>query len=97
MSGDLKIITGSGQHSLGGKSLLRPRIERLLTDEFGLRYEHEWRTECTARDCTTHVNAGCLVVQMQELFRFLAETRPFETYVVTLPGASQGRASPGTL
>ena len=42
---------------------------------------------CDARDCTTHLNRGCLVVQLQELFRYLSETRPYETYVVTLPDA----------
>ena len=62
-----------------------PRIERLLTDEFQLRYEYDAKLVCNERDCKTFVNMGCLVVQLQELFRFLSETKPFETYVVTLP------------
>ena len=112
--------------------LLLPRIQRLLTEEFGLRYDFDKRLVCDARDCTTHLNRGCLVVQLQallplsfhplapttptpiptptptptptrtptatpnplpspsphqELFRYLSETRPYETYVVTLPDA----------
>ena len=64
MSADLKIITGSGRHSPKGVPLLLPRIQRLLTEEFGLRYDFDKRLVCDARDCTTHLNRGCLVVQL---------------------------------
>ena len=145
MSADLKIITGSGRHSTKGVPLLLPRIQRLLSEEFELRYDYDKRLVCDERDCKTHLNRGCLVVQLQErfrhacslrrrcppvappppppsystrapywhahpftayylaelfcypcwtnpspnsnqeLFRYLSETRPYETYVVTLP------------
>merc|ERR1740124_2148488 len=55
MSADLKIITGSGRHSAGAPLLL-PRIQRLLADEFELRYAYDTRLVCDARDCKTHLN-----------------------------------------
>lgn len=89
MSGDLRIVTGAGRHSEDGVPRLLPRIERVLTDEFDLAYEHEWQQRCCeeTRNCTLQVNKGCLVVQLQELFRYLTQTRPFEMYVVNLGGA----------
>ena len=87
MAGDLKIVTGAGRHSKEGKPLLLPRVERLLTDEFGLQFEFEWQQRCSTakRNCTMHVNTGCIVVPVQELFRYLTQTKPFETYVLTIP------------
>lgn len=89
MSGDLRIVTGAGHHSEDGVPLLLPRVERVLTDEFDLAYEHEWQQRCCeeTRNCTLQVNKGCLVVQLQELFRYLTQTKPFEMYVVNLGGA----------
>ena len=45
--------------------LLLPRIQRLLSEEFELRYDYDKRLVCDARDCKTHLNHGCLVVQLQ--------------------------------
>jgi len=89
MSGDLRIVTGAGRHSEDGVPLLLPRIERVLTDEFDLAYEHEWQQRCCeeTNTCALQVNKGCLVVQLQELFRYLTQTKPFEMYVVNLGGA----------
>ena len=46
MSADLKIITGSGRHSTKGVPLLLPRIQRLLSEEFELRYDYDKRLVC---------------------------------------------------
>lgn len=89
MSGDLRIVTGAGHHSDDGVPRLLPRVEAVLTDEFDLAYEHEWQQRCCeeTRVVTLQVNPGCLVVQLQELFRYLTQTKPFEMYVVNLGGA----------
>ena len=60
-----------------------------MSDEFGLQYAHDTETRCSmaANNCTVHVNAGCLVVQMPELFRHVTETQPFEMIVVDVPKA----------
>ena len=75
MSADLKIITGSGRHSTKGVPLLLPRIQRLLSEEFELRYDYDKRLVCDERDCKTHLNRGCLVVQLQERCRHASSLR----------------------
>ena len=87
---DLKIITGRGSHSDDGESKLGPRIERLLAHELSppLPYEVQERLDCEGAECKVIRNDGCLVVPVQDLFQWLVDSRPFESYVVNIPGAS---------
>lgn len=88
----LKIITGSGQHSVQGEARLLPRIERLLSKELSppLPYEKQTRLECDANSCRVINNCGCLVVPVQALFKWLVDLRPFETYYIHVPSAGEG-------
>ena len=86
---DLKIITGRGAHTPHGKpAALLPRIERLLSVDLKppLPYEKQTRLDCDGegRHCRVVDNDGCLVVPVQELFRWLVDSRPFETYCINI-------------
>lgn len=83
---DLKIVTGRGKHSRDEPKVLQ-RVERLLSEELEppLPFAMERRLECSSRDCWLNVNAGCIVVEMKDLFEWLLETRSFESYVVKIP------------
>lgn len=85
---DLKIITGWGQHTPEGATpTLLPRIERLLSAELSppLPYEKQTRLDCDRSGCRVVDNDGCLVVPVQELFKWLVDSRPFETYCINVP------------
>ena len=84
---DLKIITGAGKHSDGGVSLLGPRIEKLLSRELSppLAYERAQRLHCDTDGCHVIRNDGCLVVSVQELFKWLVDAKPYESYYINLP------------
>mmetsp|Transcript_17079 Transcript_17079/g.25714 ORF Transcript_17079/g.25714 Transcript_17079/m.25714 type:complete len:142 (+) Transcript_17079:32-457(+) len=86
---DLKIVTGQGRHSVG-EPVLFNRIQQLLAEELQppLPFSLERRLECTSRDCWLKVNAGCIVIAMQDLFQWLLETRPFESYVFNIPSST---------
>ena len=66
---------------------LGPRIERLLSSELTppLPYERQEELRCDREGCSIHTNDGCLVVPVQDLFRWLLETKPFESYCINLP------------
>lgn len=91
---DLKIITGRGRGSPDGLGKLGPRIERLLSAELSpaVAYEKAERLHCDEqngeRQCTVIENDGCLVVRVQELFRYLVDAKPFESYCIKLPATS---------
>jgi len=89
LESDLRIVTGAGRHSTRKKPVLLPRIKQLLSEELQppLRVDHEWETVCDARDCKVDTNPGCLVVRLEDLFAWLAQTKPYETYVISLPAA----------
>ena len=84
---DLKIITGRGLHSEDGVSRLLPRIEQLLSQELHppLPYDHASQLVCDESGCKMIENNGCLVVQVQELFKWLVDSKPCETYYVSIP------------
>ena len=67
--------------------MLGPRIERLLTHELTppLRYERDEQLQCDAQGCTVIPNDGCLVVRVVELFAWLVDSKPFESYCINLP------------
>ena len=85
---DLKIITGAGRHSEDGNGVLAPRIQRLLEDELSppLPYELAERLVCDSSGCRVIQNDGCLVVSVQNLFKWLVDAKPFESYYINLPG-----------
>lgn len=87
---DLKIITGWGKHTVEGSvPTLLPRIERLLAKELSppLPYEKQTSLHCDRDGCRLLENDGCLVVPVHELFRWLVDSRPFETYCINVPSA----------
>jgi hypothetical protein len=87
---DLKIITGWGKHTVEGSvPTLLPRIERLLAQELSppLPYEKQTSLHCDRDGCRLLENDGCLVVPVHELFRWLVDSRPFETYCINVPSA----------
>ena len=88
---DLKIITGRGRNSPGATSLLLPRVETLLRDELGLRYDFEYEQVCDEerRDCSVRVNKGCLVVALPTLLEWLMEHKPYEQYAISLPNDAE--------
>ena len=83
---DLKIITGAGRHSENGSSVLGPRIKQLLSSELTppLPFETQERLDCDETGCRIIKNDGCLVVPVQHLFKWLVDSRPFESYVVNI-------------
>ena len=91
---DLKIITGRGLHSHDGVGRLRERIETLLSEELDppLPYERSAKLVCDQSGCDWVTNDGCLVVQVQHLFKWLVDSKPYETYYVSIPsgGAAGG-------
>ena len=92
---DLKIITGAGRHSPDGSSKLRPRIERLLAEELEppLLFDHASELRCDETGCETIPNLGCLVVQVHHLFQWLVDSKPFESYYISIPsGEKESRA-----
>jgi len=87
---DLKIVarrSGGLREAQRAKPLLLERIERLLSHEFDppLAFDHECETTCDEEGCEQRFDQGCLVIQLQELFRWLTSTKPFEAYVVAIP------------
>ena len=88
---DLKIITGRGRNSPGATPLLLPRVETLLRDELGLRYDFEYEQVCDEerRDCSVRVNKGCLVVALPTLLEWLMKEKPFEQYAISLPNDAE--------
>lgn len=87
---DLKIITGRGSHSADGVSRLLPRIEKLLSKELEppLPYEHASHLVCDEGGCQTIRNKGCLVVEVHELFKWLVDSRPCESYYLSIPATT---------
>lgn len=84
---DLKIITGAGQHSEGGEPLLLPRI-KLLLDEMGVSFVKQSSLSCDRDGCTVFENVGCIEIPVQDLFKWLVKSRPFETYYINLPASA---------
>lgn len=80
-------MTGRGRHSADGLARLRPRVEALLRDELRppLRYTYDTSLECDEVSCTQTVNRGCLVVWLPDLFSWVAATKAYDTYLLTLP------------
>jgi len=91
---DLKIITGRGSHSEDGVSRLQPRIEQLLSQELEppLKYDFSSRLSCDQSGCSWIANDGCLVVEVHDLFKWLVESKPFQSYYVSIPDG--GMVSP---
>ena len=77
----------------GATPLLLPRVETLLKDELGLRYDFEYEQVCDEerRDCSVRVNKGCLVVALPTLLEWLMEHKPYQQYAVSLPNDAAAR------
>merc|ERR1712087_1053036 len=86
---DLKIVTGMGKHSCRGPRVL-PRVRRLLRYELDppLPFDNDWQNVCDEHTCVQHVDSGCLVIQLQDLFSWLVKTKPYESYVLNIPPGS---------
>jgi len=86
---DLKIIAShrASIAEAASKPALLERIEMLLSSELDppLAFDHECQTRCDQDGCEQSCDQGCLVIQLQELFRWLTCTKPFEAYVVAIP------------
>lgn len=43
------------------------------------------RLECDDGECHVILNDGCLVVSVSEIFKWLLDSKPFESYYINIP------------